>query len=217
MPKSEKQITHLKRLNSLPQARANGFKKGHKPWNSGTAVMVERQCGFCDTTFEVRESSLKREAHHPGLFCSKSCFYSHKRKFGIQAQIKELYEQGKTYQEIGNILNRHPAMIGSQVYRMKIADRYGDGRNHPASKKRIRHLLKEYHGIDGCELCGYSRTTELSHVIETKNGGGLFLDNCILLCPNCHHLFDYKLLNPSEIKKLKRITRLNGNLARRLE
>ena len=191
------------------------FQKGMTPWNKGTKVMVTRSCQFCEKEFQVYQAYLKRVGHGGGRFCSKSCFYNHKRKFGIQAQIKELYEQGKTYKEIGEIMGRHPAMIGSQVYRMKIADRFGDGRNHPASKKRIRHLLKDYHGIESCELCGYSRTTDVSHVIETKKGGGLFLDNCLLLCPNCHHLFDHKLLNSSEMKTLKRITRLNGNLARR--
>jgi len=214
---SERRLEHLKKLNALPQTRANGFQKGSKPWNYGTKVMTTLNCQLCGKEFQISQSQLKRETHHSGRFCSKKCFYAFKVKHSLREQIRPLYENGKTYKEIGQELNLPPFTVGSQVYRMKIKDRYGDGINSFTSKKRLRHLLKEYHQVDGCELCGYSRTIEIAHIVETKNGGGHFMDNCIVLCPNCHHLFDHNMLNEDEKKGLRKIARLNGNLERRLE
>ena len=226
MPKSEKQRIHLEKLNGLPKSAEEissliatsvptRFHKGMTPWNKGTKVMVTLNCQFCEAEFQLPQAQLKRQERGAGRYCSKSCFYDAKKKYSLREKIRPLYESGKTYKEIGAILNLNPFTIGSQVYRMKIADRYGNGINSPGSKKRVRHLLKDYHGIESCELCGYGRTTDVAHVVEVKNGGGHFIDNCLLLCPNCHHLFDHKLLNSIEIEKLKGIARLNGNLARR--
>ena len=213
---SEKQLVHLAGLNSLPQTRANGFRKGCIPYNKGTKVMLDRECEFCSKPFQIAQSALSRIAHRSGHFCSRKCMYASRVKNSLREKIRPLYEQGKAYKEIGSELNLNPQTIGSQVYRMKIADRYGDGIFSTASKKGIRAILRDDYGIENCELCGYERTIEIAHVLEQKNGGDYLLDNCLLLCPNCHHLFDHKLLDQSEIDKLKKITRLNGNLARRL-
>ena len=213
---SPKQTMHLERLNKLPQVKARRFQKGQKPWNAGTKVILDRHCEFCGKQFQIPLAQLNREAHHSGRFCSKECMYNFRKKYGIRAQIKELYERGKTYNEIGQILNKSPSGVAGQVYRMKIADRFGDGIYSTASKGRVRTLLKEQYNIEECELCGYDRTTEIAHTIEKKNGGHYLLGNCILLCPNCHHLFDHNGLTQDEKDKLLAINRLNGKLKERL-
>lgn len=213
MPLSEKQEAHLKRLEELPQVRRARFQRGHKPWNYGTEVIVSRKCQFCGKSFLIRETQLKRDR---GIYCSQICFYNSRKKYGVRAQIKTLYEQGKTYKEIGQILGKDPANIAGQIYRMGIANRFGDGIFSKASRDKIKTLLAKQ-GITNCELCGYQRVIEVAHITERKNGGKYLLDNSILLCPNCHHLFDHKLLTWQEKAKIKKISRLNGNLARRLQ
>ena len=216
MPRSEKQAIHLARINNLPQAKVGRFQKGNRPWNAGTKVMGNCVCGFCGNQFQIPLAQLRREAHHSGRFCSKECFYNARKKYGVRAQILELHKQGKTHNEIGERLNKNPSTVAGYLYRLGIMKKYSDGIYSKASRGRIRTLLGEQYGIEGCELCGYNRTTEIAHIIEKKNGGYYLLDNCILLCPNCHHLFDHNGLTQDEKDKLLGINRLNGRLKERL-
>lgn len=191
------------------------FVKGQKPWNFGTAVIAERTCQFCGKHFTIPERALKRDR---GIYCSQDCFYKAKIKYGKRDQIVTLYQQGKTYQEIGQQLGIVPATVGGQIYRMKLADRYGDGIVAPTGhKSSLINILKKHYGIEQCELCDYSRAVEVAHITEKRNGGRLIASNCILLCPNCHYLFDYGVLTDTEKGKLLKINRLNGSLKGRLE
>jgi len=191
------------------------FQKDNIPWNKGNEVIAERTCQFCGKHFTIPQRVLKRGR---GIYCSKDCFYKAKIKYGKRDQIVALYQQGKTYKEIGGELGIVPATVGGQIYRMKLADRYGDGIVAPTgSQNALKNILKKEYGIDQCELCGYSRTIEIAHIIEKRNGGHLIASNCILLCPNCHYLFDSERLTDIEKSKLLAISRLNGNLKGRLE
>jgi len=192
------------------------YSKEHIPWNKGNKVLVERICEFCGGTFQISQAQAKRMEHHTGRFCSKECFYAFKVNHSLREQIKPLYQRGKTVREIGAELKISPFTVSSQISRMKIKDRFGDGVYSSVSRRGLKHLLVKQ-GIVSCELCDYQRTTEIAHIIERKNGGEFLFNNCILLCPNCHYLFDNNLLTESEKNKLKHIARLNGNLARRLK
>lgn len=191
------------------------FAKGQKPWNSGTGVIVDCICQFCGKHFDILQSQLQGKVLR-GKYCSKKCFYDAKKKFGRREQIKILYEQGKTYGEMAAILGIPQNTVSSMVYYLKLNNRYGDAVTSKRAMPTIKHILKEDYGIDYCELCGYGRVAELAHIIERKNGGEYLLDNCLLLCPNCHHLFDYNMLIDSEKQKLLSIPRLNGELKGRL-
>jgi len=207
MPLSQRQAKHLKRINDLPQVKVGRFQKGINTY-------TERICQFCGRSFTVLTSQLKRGR---GTYCSKNCFFRAKIKYGNRDQIVALYQQGKTYKEIGEELGIVPATVGGQIYRMKLADRYGDGVTAPAGHKDgLKNILKKHYGIEQCELCGYSRAVEIAHIIEKRNGGHFIVSNCILLCPNCHYLFDCQMLTDTEKGKLLKINRLNGSLKGRL-
>jgi len=216
MPLSEKRKAHLEKVLASPNFQAKRFQKGHEPWNKGTKIWVDRLCQFCGKEFKIAQSTLNRKAHRSGTYCSKDCFYNAKKKFGKQAQARQLYNEGKTFKEIGEIMGILPSTASGIIYRLKINSRFGDGIFQSSTRDRMRHLLAE-DSIITCELCGYSRATEVAHITEKKNGGRYLKSNCILLCPNCHHLFDHRLLNIEEKQKLLSIARLNGNLARRLK
>ena len=190
------------------------FVKGQKPWNLGTGVIADCTCQFCGKHFQLPEREVKRGR---GQYCSKDCFYKAKIKYGKRDQIVALYQQGETYKEIGEELGIMPATVGGQIYRMKLADRYGDGViTHTGSKNALQNILKKHYGIEECELCGYGRAVEIAHITEKRNGGRFVVSNCILLCPNCHYLFDRNMLTSPERHKLLSINRLNGNLKGRL-
>jgi len=190
------------------------FAKGNIPWNKDPAKWDDCVCKMCGSHFLMLHSQIIRDGR--GQFCGKKCFYDAKKKFSKRAKVKELYEQGLTYREIATRLESYPATIGSMVYSLKLNNRFGDAITSQSSMSRLKGILKKYHGINQCELCGYDRVTEIAHIVEKRNGGGFFLDNCLLLCPNCHHLFDYKMIHNNEKQKLLSIPRLNGNLRRRL-
>lgn len=190
------------------------FVKGQKPWNFGTAVTAGCACRFCEKHFTIPQRTLKRGR---GVYCSKDCFYRAKIKYGKRDQIAALYKQGRTHKEIGKELGIVPATVGGQIYRMKLADRYGDGVVAPTGgKNSLINVLKKNYGIEQCELCSYSRAVEVAHIAEKRNGGRLIASNCILLCPNCHYLFDSGTLTDIEKGSLLKINRFNGNLRGRL-
>ena len=53
---------------------------------------------------------------------------------------------------------------------------------------RQRRLVegKEIH----CEICGFDRYVERAHILPAKHGWKLTKQNCLLLCPNHHRVFD---------------------------
>ncbi len=63
------------------------FTKGQKPWNFGTEVITDRTCQFCEMHFPIPERDLKRDR---GTYCSKTCFYRAKIKYGKRDQIVAL-------------------------------------------------------------------------------------------------------------------------------
>ena len=191
------------------------FAKGNAPWNKGTAQMDECICKMCGKHFFMLHSQVIREGR--GKFCSKKCFYDAKTKFSRREQIRTLYEQNKTYKEIATTLGIPQNTVSSMIYYLKLNNRYGNAVTRQRAMPTIKNIFKENYGVESCEICGYGRVTHLAHIIERKNDGEYILGNCLLLCPNCHHLFDHKLLNDNEKRKLLSIPRLNGELKRRLD
>ena len=187
--------------------------KGLVPWNKGLGIITKCTCQFCGKQFELPEPQVKRRR---GIYCGRECFYNAKKKFGRRVQITTLYQQGKPIKQIAVELGILPSTVSSMISYMKLADRQGDGVYSQVHKYRLKRLLSEQYNVQSCEICGYDRITEIAHVLERKNGGTYILDNCILLCPNCHHLFDHNRLSEVEKDKLAKISRLNGNLKRRL-
>ena len=49
-----------------------------------------------------------------------------------------------------------------------------------------------------CEICGFDRCLEVSHIVPASEGGPLIYWNCLMLCPNHHRLFDSEKLNEAE-------------------
>ena len=64
-----------------------------------------------------------------------------------------------------------------------------------------------------CYLCGWDRgTCQAAHIVPHHRGGADHIDNVILLCPNCHWLFDHGGLTPEESARLpqQHLQRIHG-------
>jgi len=129
----------------------------------------------------------------------------------LRSQVFELRNSGQTYKQIGLQLNIKENTARWLCYTEGLRKEYGDGFRYRVSAPRARHLL----GIDYCELCGYDRAVDVAHIVERRNGGDTKLDNLIILCPNCHHLFDHNALTEIETNHLMTIGRIQNKLKER--
>ena len=48
------------------------FKKGHKTWNKGQMILIDRICLNCGSKFPTRKNQIERGR---GKYCSKICFF----------------------------------------------------------------------------------------------------------------------------------------------
>jgi len=189
----------------MPKHKNSGsFKKGQKAWNKQDLYINCLICGKKVKTIKVR---LKHK------FCSKECQYKYKRNDTKRFKIVSLYKEGKRYREIADIMGMKIGSVCHYLYTEKIKDRWGNDSRGFSYKIAIKRKL----GIKSCELCGYERAIEVSHIIEASNGGKYKTDNCLIFCPNCHTLFDKGLLSKEEINKLFLIKRIKNNLKKRYE
>jgi len=199
--------------------KRGGMKKGykyppeHRQWNKGIDNRIERECASCGKKFKIYPSLLKTHTHN-GNFCSRQCYYDACTHWAERAQMVDLSAKGKTAQEIGIIMGIPSNDVPLRLRRLRVRG----GKALPSmGQHRLRTVLKESYGIDACEICDYKRITEVAHILEVSKGGRFYPDNCLLLCPNCHSLFDHNGLTQSEKDKLLAISRLNSNLTRRLD
>lgn len=49
-----------------------------------------------------------------------------------------------------------------------------------------------------CEICGENRSTDRCHILPARLGGGAEVNNCLILCPTHHRLFDRFMLSRNE-------------------
>jgi 5-methylcytosine-specific restriction endonuclease McrA len=108
-----------------------------------------------------------------------------------------LYNEGLKLKEIAHTMGVTTGTVASLIYRSNLK------KNHPRigyGRQALRNKLPK-----SCELCSYSRCLDIAHIIPVRLGGKFALENCLSLCPNCHHLFDHNLLSENEQSKLKDI------------
>lgn len=78
--------------------------------------------------------------------------------------------------------------------------RYAEFQSVSLSKKRVLNNL----GITVCQVCGESRALDYCHIVPASEGGPVAEDNCLVLCPTHHRLFDNDSLAPDERRMIAR-------------
>ena len=92
------------------------------------------------------------------------------------------------------------------------------GHRSPRDKKRIygkecasrpgkrAQVLKSFQDMGTeleCQICGESRSFDMAHIVEHKDGGPMEVWNILLLCPNHHRFFDRGSLTAKEYSKIR--------------
>lgn len=52
-----------------------------------------------------------------------------------------------------------------------------------------------------CQICGWDGPCDRAHIIPKSKGGTYKSNNVLILCPNCHRLYDYGLLSMFYLEK----------------
>jgi 5-methylcytosine-specific restriction endonuclease McrA len=55
--------------------------------------------------------------------------------------------------------------------------------------------------INVCQNCGWEGITDRAHIIPRKLGGTFKKNNILILCPNCHRMFDSFILDLTHLTK----------------
>jgi 5-methylcytosine-specific restriction endonuclease McrA len=186
--RSLKQIAHIEKLLSSPKGIARRFKKGQKAHNSN---QVETECSHCGKKIARIPSRLSKTKRR---YCSELCFSV--GRLSPRTQLaRQLHRKGLKLREIAEAMEISTGSVSAMLYKSKLKvthPRVGHGRTF------VKNRLPS-----ACELCGYSRIVEIAHVTPMREGGQYTLDNCLALCPNCHHLFDHGGLTDAEHLKLE--------------
>ena len=169
----------------------------HLPcYNNRHQHRTSHVCPLCRVEIKVAPSRFRNSRR---VFCSRACANKGMRA-PITEAVMKLYREGKKIREIAVMLQRSESTVGGLLHRRKLKMRWGTG-THPTSlRERFKKLLS-----DSCQLCGYARVVELAHIWPAAKGGRFELENLVVLCPNCHHLFDHQMLTEEEQWKLCQI------------
>ena len=172
---------------------------------------LKLMCQQCSKIFYKKHSQMNKNSS--GQFCSRQCMYDARTKQSDEKRekVRDLYKQGKSYKEIVEITGITHSMVTHYV---------GKGRLNRAIQKKSSGSFpvraKREIGRK-CELCGYSRYTEVAHIIPKRHEGRDKINNVLILCPNCHRLFDHELLSNNEIEILLLIDRVKDSLCEKYD
>jgi len=120
--------------------------------------------------------------------------------------IKEAIELSKSGVVYRVLANKYNVSYGVIVRRMKEASHRAPRDKHrkhptdvpyanaPYQHRKIMHEL----GIIKCEICGEGRALDFCHIVARKNGGPTAKENCLVLCPLHHRLYDTDKLDVGE-------------------
>jgi len=103
----------------------------------------------------------------------------------------QLSNAGKTYEELSRL---YDVSYGVICRRMKDVGHEAPWRRtkdlrfstHSTKKRKVFQELN----IDGCEICGEDRTLDFAHIKSVKEGGSIEKENCLVLCPTHHRVYD---------------------------
>lgn len=182
---------------------------------AGTAAEAARRNGINYRTWIdwMVRLGIAREVWHGGPGGK-----TRRQEIPTKEAIK-LSEEGHTYRELAA---KYGVSYGVIVRRMADADYKAPRdrmRKHPAdapyanapwAHRKIMHEL----GITKCEICGEDRALDFCHIVSLKNGGPTTKENCLVLCPLHHRLYDTDKLDVGEsasiCRKVRKAKKLYG-------
>jgi 5-methylcytosine-specific restriction endonuclease McrA len=185
----EERQAHMRRVASLPASIANRFKPGPNYVGEtvlrGSSRYVPNGCPSCGG--DISECSKKRKG------TCRSCLFAKRRARAEMAAQMRL--AGDPVKQIAIRLG----IAKKSAHHLLLKIKQGGRGLTPHARKVLVALLPK-----SCELCGYDRVLELAHIVSARNGGRMELNNILILCANCHVLFDRGRLTGAESDRLGR-------------
>ena len=116
--------------------------------------------------------------------------HGRRQEIPIEEAVK-LSNDGVTYEELSRL---YCVSYGVICRRMKDVGHEAPWRRtkdlrfstHSTKKRKVFQELN----IDGCEVCGEDRTLDFAHIKPAKEGGPIEKENCLVLCPTHHRVYD---------------------------
>jgi len=128
---------------------------------------------------------------------------SHRRHEIPIEEAVQLSNAGKTYQEIAD---KYGVSYGVICRRMKDVGheapwrRSKDPRFSTHSTKK-RKVLQEL-GLTACQICGERRALDFAHIKPASEGGPTTKENCLVLCPTHHRVYDSGQMTEEEFSQV---------------
>ena len=123
--------------------------------------------------------------------------------FALGAEIEEfvpaMYADGYLISSISEKTGVSKSVIANTLWSRGLTDRRvksGDVYSYLGQEARW-HLPKR------CQLCGYDRCTDMAHIVPRAAGGTNKPSNILILCKNCHFMYDHTGLTYFEQLHLK--------------
>ena len=169
-----------------------------------------RKCVWCQKEFRPAVSEIKRGF---GIFCSLSCSASYRNKHYKKPNVVLRFKL--TCHFCKKEFERKPYDMPNKRQFCSLSCFYTLNRGvNPQQMKRSvkRRLFKiafDKYG-ERCQLCGYSLSVDIHHIIPRAKGGSDDHENLAVLCPNHHREAEIGILHPEDIKRIKEQVEAEG-------
>lgn len=150
------------------------------------------KCTMCSKEFEINQYDIQHRKLH---FCSKDCFNKYLKENKKSTVNKETFclNCGKSFNIPKGSRGKFCCIECSVAYKVKQSEQKILNGIRVSERVLKNYLMKQYKQCMNPE-CKWNWTNTNNPVLELhhKDGNHLnnTLENCILLCPNCHSLTD---------------------------
>jgi HNH endonuclease len=93
-------------------------------------------------------------------------------------------------EDIAIILNSNSFSIRKYLKEWELHDRA-----RAIHKNKLKDGWNKLRKINICQNYSWNGKCDRAHIISKKDGGSYRAENILILCPNCHRMFDRNLLN----------------------
>lgn len=165
--------------------------------------MPTKSCLTCGDEFSIVQSRVDE-----AKFCSRDCYHA-----GQKEGLTEHSDRRVDYVEIectgcGKKVEKPPSRANRSERQFCSQQCYLDwSSSHQKDQHGRRQRLREKED-KSCEVCGFERFIELSHIVASEDGGTYHKNNILFLCPNHHRLFDHGGIEEDELLEVQDKLRL---------
>ena len=172
-----------------------------------TRKTTTRNCLQCNNTFHPAVSEVRRGN---GKFCSLSCVCIYRNKHYMIRTITTVTKtcnfcqkkfHHKPYEGIGkfcSLLCKNKSMKGQRP-----------GHLQQNIRRKLKEIAFKNYG-KRCEVCGYSLSVDVHHLIPRSQNGLDEKENLAVLCPNHHREMHIGILTREDVLNYRKPVEMEG-------